>query len=304
MTSRVTGYLGWLTAAAIVIGALLVPTRPATATATGLAQARVGPWQLRDSSTQPNAVADQGVATLALAKNRTMVVTRGDGSIPEGLREAGWSHIGDPDAYAGYLLDAYQGHHWMHTKLFGLTAPNGRRTYYPHALVPGESFHNSFVAIAPGGQWFVSGEWGTIRRLLVFPMPAMNRAAPSPGHNLPLAAVITLTRPMRNVQGCAFDSATTLVCSTNDPSTALYPVAKQLLSVRLAHRVDGRAMSAGVGLLGAVPHDTTCQGTAETEGLDVHGNRLLLAVITPCHVTRLYTYVRPGRPVTRSGSIG
>lgn len=31
--------------------------------------------------------------------------------------------------------------------------------------------NNSFAAVAPGGRWFLSGGWGTRRRLLIFPMP-------------------------------------------------------------------------------------------------------------------------------------
>lgn len=270
---------------------------PAALAATGNASgATTGPWILRGSVLLPVAGADQGVATVAMTRG-TRILTRGGASVPDELRERGWTHIGDPDSYSGLVLDAYQGNPAMHAKLFALTAPNGRRTLYRHALVRGESFHNSFTAIAPGGQWFVSGEWGTIRRLLVFGTPGINSRVPSPSRNLPLSSVVTLAQPMRNVQGCAFTSSTTLVCSTNDPATDLYPVAKQLLAVHLAHRLDGGPATATVRLLGAVPQDPVCSGTGETEGLDVHGSRLLLAVVSPCRdATLLYTYTstRPG----------
>jgi hypothetical protein len=245
-------------------------------------------------STPTALAAAGGASTVAMTRGMTRgtrIVTRGGASVPDELREQGWTHIGDPDSYAGVVLDAYQGSPAMHAKLFTVTAPNGSRTLYRHALVRGESFHNSFTAIAPAGQWFVSGEWGTIRRLLVFGTPGLNSHVPPPSQNLPLSAVITLAQPMRDVQGCAFTSSTALVCSTNDPATDLYPVAKQLLAVRLGHRLDGRPTTATVRLLGAVPQDPACPGTGETEGLDVHGSRLLVAVVSPCrNATLLYTY--------------
>lgn len=209
------------------------------------------------------------------------------------LREQGWTHIGDPDSYDGYILDAYQGSPAAKAKLFLLTAPNGAVSRYVHRLLPGETYHNSFTAIAPGGQWFVSGEWGTLHRLLVFPMPGTNPLA-TPGHNLPLAGTIELTRPVRNVQGCAFASATSLVCSTNDPGTDLFPISKQLLGVQLAKPLDGSNSVARVHLLGAVPqHAGGCPISGETEGLDINGTRMLLNVASACsHTTTIYTYRR------------
>jgi hypothetical protein len=121
--------------------------------------------------------------------------------------------------------------------------------------------------------------------------------------NLPLAATIALTHPMRNVQGCAFSSPTTLVCSTDDRHTALYGVAQQLLRVQLVRSLDGHDVRATPTLLGAVPHHSTCPGLGETEGLDIHGGRLLLAVPEPwpCnHSTLLYQYNRtvPDHPAS------
>lgn len=251
------------------------------------------PWVLQSSVTLPSAHANQGVATIVDARGHTQIVTRGNASVPPQLRRQGWNHIGDPDSYAGYLLDAYQAPPARHAKLFVLTAPDGRRTGYVHRLTAGEKYNNSFAAIAPGGRWFVSGEWGTVRRLLVFAVPELNARSPAVGHDLPLATTITLGRPMRNVQGCAFSSSTTLVCSTDDRRTDLYGVRTQLLSVRLAHPLDGRAVTATTALLGSVPQRAGCFGVGETEGLDIHGSRLLLSVVTPCRSsTVLYTYTR------------
>ena len=58
-----------------------------------------------------------------------------------------------------------------------------------HALGPGEALNNSFVAISPGGQWMVSGEWGTMTRLLVHPTPGVNPST-SPSANLPWTSSI------------------------------------------------------------------------------------------------------------------
>jgi hypothetical protein len=256
-----------------------------------------GYWVLRSESVRAADYTDQGLATVTTPSGRPRLVTRGDDSIPATLAAHGWSHIGDPDSAAGYLLDAYQGGPAATAKMFRLTAPDGSTVQLVHRLVPGEQYHNSFAAIAPGGRWFVSGEWGTVRRLLVFPMPTL------PVHatgvvNLPLAGVIALDRPVRDVQGCAFSSPTTLVCSTNDRHRDLFAVPRQLLSVRLGHPVAGGAAAASVALLGAVPTPAACAGSQEVEGIDVHGRRLLVSVVSGCvGVTTIFGYrLEPARP--------
>lgn len=252
-----------------------------------------GPWVLQGATSLPSYAADQGVATVSDAAGHARVVTRGSGSIPADLWRGGWIHVGDPDSYAGHLLDAYQGRPGTHAKLFVLTAPDGSRSEYTHRLVPSEMRNNSFAAIAPGAQWFVAGEWGVVGRLLVFAMPRFNPGASQPGHDMPLATVITLTRPMRRVQGCAFASPTSLICSTDDRSADLYGAAQPLLIIRLAHPLDGHGQVAEPSLLGAVPHRSACPGTGENEGLDIYGGRLLLAQVEPrpCRrSTLLYSY--------------
>ncbi len=114
---------------------------------------------------------------------------------------------------------------------------------------------------------------------------------------LPLAATIALAHPVRNVQGCAFDTATTLVCSTNDPRPDLWGIARQLLTIRLARPLDGRPVLGTPSVLGPVPTVTTsplwCPGLGETEGIDIYGNRMLVAVNVPCAaLAQLCTFAR------------
>ena len=247
--------------------------------ADGSGQRPVEDWRLAGRPLRlSRASAGQGVATVSLPGGGSRVMIRGDGSVPPELRRAGWWHIGDPDSRNGYVLDAYQGWPAQHGKLFVLTTPAGQRILYRHRLVEGEMLNNSFVAIAPSGDWFVSGEWRTIARLLVFPMPGRRSHPPNAAADLPLASVITLTHPMRNVQGCAFTTATELICATDDRRRDLYPIARQLLRVRLSGPVSGRAQTGTPSLLAAVPHNPACPGTDETEGLDVTGNQMLLMV--------------------------
>lgn len=231
--------------------------------------------------------ADQGLASVTRG-GVTTVVTRGSGSIPRALLRAGWTHIGDPDSRGGYLLDAYQGEATSRVKLFVLTAPDGRRTLLTHTLTAGEAFHNSFAAISPGSAFFVGGEWGTMTRLLVFSLPP--RAPPA---SLPLAAVITLDRRVRDVQGCAFESATAMLCSTNDPHTDLFGAPRQILRVQLSRPLDGRSLAAHVSLVATVPVDATCAATPEAEGIDVHGETVRVLVNSGCNdVATIYRYVR------------
>jgi hypothetical protein len=257
---------------------------------------RYGAWVLRGWTTRPADYSDQGLATVVSQSRGTYLLTRGDDSIPRRLAAAGWQHVGDPDSRSGYILDAYQGAASSATKLFVLTTPKGAHYRFVHTLVPGEAYNNSFAAIAPGGRWFVAGEWGTMRRLLVFalphPPPSGSRSA-----TLQLAAVISLNHAVRDVQGCAFGSAVTLFCSTNDRGDDVFAVSPQLLEIRLARTLDGRATTASVSVLGPVPGATACQGSAEVEGTDVHGRQMLVSVVAPCtRTTAIYRFSRTPRP--------
>jgi hypothetical protein len=245
-----------------------------------------------NSTVVSSATADEGLTTVTRA-GRVSIVSRGYASVAPDLAAQGWTHVGDPGSLGGSVLDAYQTDLPIGAKLFSLTTASGARFDYLHRLVPGEMSNNSFAAVAPGGQWFVSGEWKTMSRLLVFPMPRPSGGASTSTQLLPLAATIALTHPMRNVQGCAFTSSTSMICSTNDPGTDLYPMPRQLLAVQLARPLDGRAVLGTPHLLGAVPAQTVCDGApGEVEGIDVYGDRMVVAVNTPCsRATELFTYL-------------
>ncbi len=255
----------------------------------------LGPWHSVSWKEIPAAAANQGVATVTSAHGGSHLVTRGSDSASPALSAAGWSHIGDPGSRRGYVLDAYQAHPGKHSKLFVLTSPTGHRTRWVHRDVPGEMINNSFTAITPSGQWFVGGEWGKVTRLLVYPTPHMNPAAGNSHRNLPLSSTITLTHPVRNVQGCSFFSPTVLFCATNDPRTDLFPMPRQLLQINLTHRLNGLPALGVPHALGSVPQHSRCPGTSEIEGIDVSGHRLTVITNQPnvCHSRSvLLTYTR------------
>lgn len=278
----------WLLAVASASDAtVLAPVDPA------------GAWAFTSSMTVASNTANQGLTTV-VRDGHPVTVTRGDASIAPDLAAQGWNHIGSPGSVNGSILDAYQSSRPIGAKLFTLTTPAGVRSDYLHKLIPGELSNNSFATVAPGGRWFVSGEWGSMTRLLVFATPhpkSIPRSVPRTDQALPLATTITLTKPVRNVQGCAFTSTSSLICSTNDLGTDLYPVPRQLLAIQLARPLDGRPVTGTPRLLGAVPTQTVCAGgPGEVEGLDVYGDRLVVAVNAPCAPrTQLFTYIRARR---------
>lgn len=241
--------------------------------------AQLGDWKLENRFLVTAALGDQGLATVSRPGEKTEIVFRGALSIRPGLREQGWVHIGDPDSWHGYLFDAYQASPSKGEKLFEVTTPKGEVRDFIHRLDPGEAYNNSFVAITPDGQWMVSGEWGDMQRLLVFPTPLVNPAA-SAG-SLAMAAVIPLDHPVRNVQGCVFSNPTQLLCSTQDPGTDLWPSPDQLLELTLIHPLDGTATTADVRYLGALPLLSECVGTYEPEGVDYHSGTLRVEVRAP-----------------------
>ena len=278
-----------------VVPLAAVPAGPATAGAL-----RAGPWTLTGSEAVAAGTADQGLATV-VRRGRAVVVTRGSGSVAPDLAARGWNHVGDPSSVGGAVLDAYQSRRPDGPKLFRITTAAGGRFDFVHRLSPGETSNNSFAAVAPGGRWFVSGEWRTMTRLLVFPVPDLNLAPPAAVRSIPLATTITLTHPVRDVQGCAFTSSTALICSTNDPGTDLYAVPRQLLRIRLGHPLDGRPVTGRPHLLSPAPAQTVCAGPpGEVEGIDVHAQRMVVAVNAPCAAaTELFTYtddhIKPAR---------
>lgn len=239
---------------------------------------RLGPWRLHDRFPVLAALADQGLAVLSRGHGRPSLVFRGSASIPETLRNAGWDHVGDPGAWHGYLFDAYQAPPSRGAKMFRVTTPAGKVHDFVHHLDLGELANNSFAAVAPGGQWLVSGEWGEMNRLLVFPTPLLNGEVPASSHVLPLAATISLDRPVRDVQGCSFVSATELLCSSDDPRTDLWPTPYQLLEVTLPAALSGAPTTARVLSLGELPLLSSCTGSFEVEGISFERSTATLRV--------------------------
>ncbi|MER5805319.1 hypothetical protein [Streptomyces mirabilis] len=218
----------------------------------------------------------------------------GIGTIPIGVSSRGWNHVGDPDAsYNGYYVEPYQADSGS-AKMFRVQAPGGAWSEYVHALSPGEALNNSFDTISPDGQWMVSGEWGTMTRLLVFPTPGVNPST-SPSANLPQASTINLDHAVRDVQGCDFVTATQLLCSSDDPAGTLFGITKPLLQIDLSAAPSGSGDVAGhVTALRQLPLRSSCSGTFEAEGIDYdrRTGTLRVIVVSPgfCVLTDSKTY--------------
>jgi hypothetical protein len=258
----------------------------------------LGPWRLVERTRRLTWFAGQGMATVRAADGASQVVYRGFLSIPLRLRLGRqWVHIGDPGSYDGFLVDCYQGPDGATTKMFEVRTPDGGYRDFVHTLGPGELMNNSFVAVSPDGQWAISGEWFEMNRFLIFPMPILNPAAGGSDEDLPLAGLLQLDRPVRNVQGATFLSPTVLLCSTDDPGSDLWPSPRQVLQLDLARPLDGTSQTAAVTYVGPAPLESRCQGTFETEGIDYDDQTgdLRLAVIEPgrCDpLTSIYQYRR------------
>ncbi|MGP4091444.1 hypothetical protein [Streptomyces sp. KR55] len=218
----------------------------------------------------------------------------GIGTIPAGVGSRGWNHVGDPDAsYGGFYIEPYQRDSGT-TKMFRVQAPGGTWSEYVHTLSAGEALNNSWVAVSPGGQWMLAGEWGTMNRLLVFPTPGINPGT-SPAANLPQASTVHLDHAVRDLQGCDFVSATRLLCSSDDPAGTLFGITKPLLQIDLSAEPNGTADVTGhVTALRRLPLRSGCSGTFETEGIDYdrRTGTLRVIVLSPgfCVLTDSMTY--------------
>lgn len=218
----------------------------------------------------------------------------GIGTIPIGVSSRGWNHVGDPDAsYNGYYVEPYQSDSGS-SKMYRVQAPGGAWSEYVHALSPGEALNNSFDTISPDGQWMVSGEWGTMTRLLVFPTPGVNPST-SPSADLPQASTINLDHAVRDVQGCDFVTATQLLCSSDDPAGTLFGITKPLLQIDLSAAPSGSGDVTGhVTALRQLPLRSSCSGTFEAEGIDYdrRTGTLRVIVVSPgfCVLTDSKTY--------------
>lgn len=245
----------------------------------GTAAASTGPWVPVGSDVARPLDESQGLAVVERPGGTTVRYT-GIGTIPPGLAVRGWNHVGDPGAGGGHYVEPYQRDD-RGAKLFRVEAPDGTWAEYTHALESWEAPNNSFAAVSPDSRWLVAGEWGTMDRLLVHPMPGV--AHTDPGVNLPLASVVRLDRPVRDVQGCDFETATRLLCSSDDPAGELFGVTKPLLQVDLAAPVGADDVAGTVTALGRLPLESTCAGEFEAEGIDYdeRDGTLRVVVLSP-----------------------
>jgi hypothetical protein len=267
----------------VAVAALLTVFAPALAQAvTGWSE--VGRDQARalDES--------QGLATIVRPSGTTIRYT-GISTIPADLSTQGWNHVGDPGSAQGWYVEPYQRDD-RGAKLFRVQAPGGSWQNYQHNLESWEANNNSFAAVSPDARWLVAGEWGTMDRLLVHPMPGV--AATDPAQNLPLAGTIRLDHPVRDVQGCDFQTATRLLCASDDPDGSLFGTTKPLLQVDLAGPLSGSDVAGHVTSLGQLPLRSGCSGNFEVEGIDFdeRDNTLRVIVMSPsiCVVFDSMTY--------------
>lgn len=262
-----------------------------TGGAASAAPASPGGWQETGAARVSSLTGSQGLASRADGG----LLYRGLASIPLDLRVKGWNHIGDPDIAEGHTFDAYQGGDNAKSKMYAVTTPGGERHLYEHPLDAGEKLNNSFAAVSPDSQWLVSGEWGDQNRLQVFPAPLLNSSTPPTGGALAQAGQISLDKPVRDIQGCDFASATRLVCASNDASKQLFPEDRPVLQIDLDRALDGRPVTGRVSSLFASPQRSVCSGSFETEGVDYDSARRTLRVEVvppaPCLVTTtVYSY--------------
>lgn len=252
----------------VAVAALLTVFAPALAQAvTGWSE--VGRDQARalDES--------QGLATIVRPSGTTIRYT-GLSTIPADLNSQGWSHVGDPGSAQGWYVEPYQRDD-RGAKLFRVQAPDGSWKNYKHNLESWEANNNSFAAVSPDARWLVAGEWGTMDRLLVHPMPGV--VATDPAQNLPYASAIRLDHPVRDVQGCDFQTATRLLCASDDPDGSLFGTTKPLLQVDLAGPLSGSDVTGHVTSLGQLPLRSGCSGNFEVEGIDFDERDATLRVI-------------------------
>lgn len=196
---------------------------------------------------------------------------RGLGVVPADLRAQGWDHVGDPDVTAtGGTLDAYQRGDGA-AKLFALTAADGQRLDFAHPLAKGEALNNSFATVSPDQHWIVSGEWGVMHRLLVFPLPSESTDA------LPLVSTIRLDVPVDRIQGCDFASTLRLYCAAGAPNTT----PGHVVAIELAGPVGAESVDGHVVNLGRVVPSSSCKGPIEVEGVDVTGGVLTVTANNP-----------------------
>ena len=287
---------GLAAAFALTAAALIAPAAHAQTIIQPQSSAGIAGWTETGSYNESALTAGEGVATVNPSE-----IYRGVASIP--LTEAieGWTHIGDPDSADGYVIDAYQGSSSGTKKMYLLTTPAKKTYQYVHTLAAGELYNNSFDAVSPDTKWLVSGTWGTVSSLQVYPTPYFNSATSATGGTLNLSGAINLSTPVNDIQGCDFVTATQLICASDDSSDAIFANPFPLLEVTLAAPLDGSTVTGTVTDLGSIPRNSACSGTFEPEGVDYDTATGVLRVeITQpgvCEVaTTVYEYRLTPRP--------
>ncbi|MFF1822574.1 hypothetical protein ACFVWG_35055 [Kribbella sp. NPDC058245] len=247
-------------------------------------------WRLVGSDNARPLDEGQGLATVTRG-GTTQYRYTGSTTIPLDLLVGGWNHVGDPGSAQGWYVEPYQRDD-RGGKLFRVQSPTGVWSNYKHALGSWEATNNSWSAVSPDTQWMVNGEWGTMDRLLVFPMPGVG--VTNPAQNLPLASRINLDHQVRDVQGCDFVTATRLLCSSDDPAGTLFGTTKPLLQVDLDAPVGSADVTGHVTSLGQLPLKSGCTGNFEVEGIDYfeQDGTLRVIVLSPgiCITTDSKTY--------------
>ncbi|MER5516635.1 hypothetical protein [Streptomyces sp. NPDC002763] len=272
-----------LTALVALAAALALSTGPASAADT---------WTETGSDRADPLTESQGLTSVEVPANSANRYT-GVGTIPIGVSSRGWNHVGDPDeSYDGYYVEPYQADSGT-AKMYRVQAPDGTWSEYVHTLASGEALNNSWSAVTPDSQYMLSGEYGTMTRFLVFPTPGANKST-SPSANLPLASVVNLDHAVRDVQGCDFSSATTLLCSSDDPDGSLFGYTKPLLQIDLSAQPGSSNVTGHVTALRQLPLRSSCSGTFEAEGIDYdrRTGTLRVIVMSPgfCILTDSKTY--------------
>ncbi|MEU0969089.1 hypothetical protein ABZ357_28075 [Streptomyces sp. NPDC005917] len=272
-----------LTSLVALAAAFVLSTGPASA---------ADAWTETGSDRADPLTESQGLASVEVPANSPNRYT-GVGTIPVGVSSRGWNHVGDPDAsYDGYYVEPYQADSGT-AKMYRVQAPGGAWSEYVHTLASGEALNNSWDAISPDGQYMLSGEYGTMTRFLVFPTPGVNKST-SPSANLPLASVVSLDHAVRDIQGCDFSSATTLLCSSDDPDGSLFGYTKPLLQIDLSAQPGSADVTGHVTALRQLPLRSSCSGTFEAEGIDYdrRTGTLRVIVMSPgfCILTDSKTY--------------
>ncbi|OQQ14306.1 hypothetical protein B0675_29590 [Streptomyces sp. M41(2017)] len=277
----------------VLAGLVTLATAAVLSVVTGAPATAADTWNEVGSDRADPLTESQGLASVEVPANSPNRYT-GIGTIPVGVSSRGWNHVGDPDTSSdGHYIEPYQSDSGT-SKMFRVQAPGGSWSEYVHALGPGEAPNNSFVAVTPGGSWMLSGEYGTMDRLLVFPTPGVNPAT-SPGANLPQVSTVHLDHGVRDVQGCDFVTSTRLLCSSDDPAGTLFGITKPLLQIDLTAEPNGTADVTGhVTALRQLPLRSSCSGTFEAEGIDYDRRTATLRVIVVspgfCVLTDSKTY--------------